>query len=122
MLMLKLWGIMILIGFLSAAYDRIKQGRAEVMAEDAERKRLLYEQLEREEEERQIRQEKQAELTKQLGAIQYQLQLLEKLDGFQSDTLANESDIKKALALEKQYNSLWIKERKLKRDLEKLEE
>ena len=118
MLMLKLWGIMILIGFLSAAYDLIKQGRAEVMAEDAERKRLLYEQLEREEEERQ---EQQAELTKQLGAIQYQLQLLEKLDGFRSDTLAKESDIKKALALEKQYNSLWIKERKLKKDLEKLD-
>ena len=57
MLMLKLWGIMILIGFLSAAYDQIKQGRSEVMAEDAERKRQLYEQLEREEEERQKRQE-----------------------------------------------------------------
>lgn len=61
------------------------------------------------------------ELNNQLNAIQYQLSLMEKLDNFRSDSLTDEKEVKKALALEKQHNALYQKERKLKRELEKLD-
>ena len=61
------------------------------------------------------------ELNKQLNAVRYQLSLMEKLDNFRSDNLTDEKEVKKALALEKQYNALYQKERKLKRELEKLD-
>ena len=77
-----------------------------------ERKRL--EKLERK------RQADINEYLRQLKSIQYQLSLLNKLDDFRSSELTDEKAVKKALSLEKQYHVLCQKERKLKRDLEKL--
>ena len=61
------------------------------------------------------------ELYKQLDAVRYQIKLLEQLDKFRSDDFSNEKEVKKALAIEKQYNSLWTKERQLKQKLSALE-
>ena len=64
--------------------------------------------------------EQRNELIKQLEAVQYQISLLEKLDEFRPSNLEKEEDIKKALAMEKQYNALWTKERKLKQKIKNL--
>ena len=69
---------------------------------------------ERERIERDKRNNARTELYKQLEAVQYQIKLLEALDRFRSDDFNDEKEVRKALALEKQYNALWTKERKLK--------
>lgn len=61
------------------------------------------------------------EITKQLEAVQYQLALLARLDSFRNDDWTDEREVKKALALEKQYNALYTKERKLKSKLSALD-
>jgi YD repeat-containing protein len=61
------------------------------------------------------------ELLKQLEAVQYQLAILARLDSFRSDNWSDEKEVKKALSLEKQYNALWTKERKLKEKISALE-
>ena len=91
--------------------------------EERERKEAAQRKRERERREALERKRKAdyIELTKQLNAVQYQLSLMEKLDNFRPDNLTDEKEVRKALSLEKQYNSLYQKERKLKRELEKLD-
>ena len=64
--------------------------------------------------------EQRNELIKQLEAVQYQLSLIVKLDNFRLENLTDEKEVRKALALEKQYNAFWTKERKLKRELNEI--
>lgn len=95
-------------------YNTIVNG---VLQEQRENEALERERLEK------LEQKRQADIDeclKQLESVQYQLSLLNKLDGFRSGNLTNEKDVKEELSLEKQYLSLCQKERKLKRDLEKL--
>ena len=65
------------------------------------------------------RRKKRTEIEKQLEAVRYQLKLLGVLDRFVDHESADEKDIKKALQHERQYNALYTKERKLKKELEK---
>ena len=102
----------VFIGFIRAVYRKVKLVKYYYNLE-CEKEALLQAQWEEE-------QEKREELEKQLEAVQYQLKLLEALDSFRSDNMMDEKEVKKALSLEKQYNALWTKERKLKRELEKL--
>lgn len=80
-------------------YERIERDR--IAAENAAKERI--------------------ELLKQLEAVQYQLAILARLDSFRSPNWSDEKEIKKALTLEKQHNSLWAKERKLKKEIAELE-
>lgn len=80
----------------------------------------LYNDMKKFEIEEARKQEKKLELEKQLKSVQYELYLMGKLDDFRPEDLTTEKDVKKALQLEKQYGALWQKERKLKRELEKL--
>ena len=64
---------------------------------------------------------KKETLLREFAVIQYQLKLLEKLEGFRASDLRSESDVKKALALEEKYNRLYTKERKLKKEIAELE-
>lgn len=121
MFILVLFGIFVLIGFLSAAHADIKQAHNAIILEEKERKRKIEIELQREHLEQTKRNETRGELNKQLDAVQYQLKLLETLDSFRSADMTDEKEVRKALSLEKQYNALWTKERKLKRELEKLD-
>lgn len=104
-----------IIGFIRAAYIDLKDSYQTVIRREEEAR-------ERERIERDKRNNARTELYKQLEAVQYQIKLLEALDRFRSDDFNDEKEVRKALALEKQYNALWTKERKLKRELEKLED
>ena len=66
--------------------------------------------------------EEKKELQQQIEAIYYQLKLLEKLDGFRSDNLTTEKEIRQALSIEKQYSALYAKERNLKAKLQEIDE
>lgn len=122
MIILKLFGIAILLSTIAAFYKEYTDASARLEAREAAEQAAMYKRMEAD----RIAAEKAAatksELHKQLEAVQYQLKLLEKLDCYRSDNLATENDIKKALSLETKYNSLWTKERKLKHQLEVLEE
>ena len=75
------------------------------------------------ESENNARAEMLVELNRQLESVQYQLALVTQLDDYINHASTDEKEIKKALALEKQYATLYAKERKLKQkiyDLEKL--
>lgn len=91
-------------------------GRALEAREAAERLER-YERIERDK----IAAKERIELLKQLEAVQYQLAILARLDSFRSDNWSDEKEVKKALSLEKQYNALWTKERKLKEKISALE-
>lgn len=132
MIILKLYGIFFIIVFIIEGIKLFKPAYDEVIREEKEEQRALYAAYERErdasiERERKElaaeykRKEERNELQQQIDALQYQLKLLEKLDNFRSDRLDNEKDVKKALALEKQYNTLYTKERKLKAKLKELD-
>ena len=99
------------VNYYAGLYD--ERERKEVEQRKWERERLNA-----------IERKKQAdyvELNNQLNAVKYQLSLMEKLDNFRADSLTDEKEVRKALSLEKQYNALYQKERKLKRELEKLD-
>ena len=102
----------VFIGFIRSVYRKVKLIRYYYNLE-CEKEAILKAQFKEQ-------QEKRIEINKQLESVQYQLKLLQTLDNFRSDKMKDEKEAKKALALEKQYAALWTKERKLKRELEKL--
>ena len=110
MIILKFFAVLVVIGILRAAYVDLKDSY-----------RIITEREQAAQKAAQKAAERRTELTKQLEAVQYQLKLLEALDNFRSDNWSDEKEVKKALALEKQYNALWTKERKLKQQLKALE-
>ena len=90
-------------------------------ARKAKEAEALYKRMERERKAAEKAENDRIEITKQLEAVQYQLALLARLDSFRDNDWTDERDVKKALALEKQYNALYMKERKLKSKLSALE-
>lgn len=113
MIILKIFAALVVIGIIRAAYIDLKDSYRIVSEREQVAQIAAIKVAEKDAERR-------TEITKQLEAVQYQLKLLEKLDTFRSDNMRDEKELKKALVLEKQYNALWTKERKLKRELEKL--
>lgn len=121
--------LIIIVGmgvFIGVLHSLIKFGEAvrdnthEIEREEKARQRRIYEAMEKQWAEADKRKKERIELSKQLEAVQYQMTLLERLDGFKSHNMNDEKEVKKALALEKQYNTLWTKERKLKDQLKAL--
>ena len=90
-------------------------------ARKAKEAEALYKRMERERKAAEKAENDRIEITKQLEAVQYQLALLARLDSFRNDDWTDEREVKKALALEKQYNALYTKERKLKSKLSALD-
>lgn len=119
-----MFGIVMLIGavvgVLYAIYVKCNDYFSDRKEQKNYEKALFEEQLEREREEQKEIDEKRTELCKRLESVQYQLTLLDSLDYYVNRESMNEKDIKKALMLEKQYASLYQKERKLKAELERL--
>ena len=119
-----MFGIVMLIsavvGVLYAIYDKCSGYYLARKEQKNYEKALFEEQLEREREEQKEIDEKRKELCKRLKSVQYQLGLLDSLDDYVNRESTDEKDIKKALTLEKQYASLYQKERKLKAELERL--
>ena len=83
-------------------------------ARETAEKEAMYNRMKRERKAAEKAKNDRIELSKQLEAIQYQLALLARLDSFRDNNWTDEKEVKKALALEKQYNALYTKERKLK--------
>lgn len=91
-----------------------------IEARETAEKEAMYKRMERERKAAEKAEYERIETQKQLEAIQYQLALLARLDSFRNDDWTDEREVKKALALEKQYNALYTKERKLKAKLNTL--
>ena len=121
MFILKLFGLAVLISaivqFVQIYNATEKALKAREKAECQER----YERIERDRIAAENAAKERIELLKQLEAIQYQLAILARLDTFRSGDWSDEKEVKKALSLEKQYNALWTKERKLKEKISALE-
>ena len=107
----------ILYGFIDYFYKRYSV-RKEYETAVKEQEKRYHDEMSRQHEESR---KKRTEIEKQLEAVRYQLDLLGALDRFVDHESGDEKDIKKALQHERQYNALYTKERKLKKELEKLE-
>ena len=122
MIILVIIGILFVIAFIQVVYTDLKDSARIIKEKEEIERSRICETMEREYEAERQYKKAIGELQKQLNAVQYQIQLLEKLDNFRPDTLLTEKDVKKALTLEKQYNALWTKERKLKEKINTLKE
>lgn len=112
---------LIAFNFFRFLYLDLKDSYNTVKKREEEQRRKMREAIQREDAAYERKKEQRRELLKQLEAVQYQMKLLNALDDCQSHDLRDEKNIKKLLSWEKQHNVLWTKERKLKRDLEKLD-
>ena len=100
MIILYIIGIIIVIAFINMLVNLgkdFKQCYNEVIAEEREKQRRTWEEIEKEIQEQDELKNKKNELYKQLEAVQYQLKLLERLDDFRSDELHNEKEVTKSI-------------------------
>ena len=121
MLILKFFGIAILISTIVQFIKYYKEAGKQLEAREAAEREERYRRMERDRLAAENANKRRIELLRQLEAVQYQLMLLQKLDDFRPANLSTETDIKKALALEEKYNRLYTKERKLKKEIAELE-
>lgn len=121
MLILKFFGIAILISTIVQFIKDYKEAGKQLEAREAAERKERYRRMERYRLTAENAAKKRIELLKQLEAVQYQLRLLQKLYDVRPANLYTETDIKKALALEEKYNRLYTKERKLKKEIAELE-
>lgn len=121
MFILKCFGIAILISTIIQFIKLYKEAGKRLEAREAVERAERHRRMERDRLAAEKAARQRIELYKQLDAVRYQIKLLEQLDKFRSDDFSNEKEVKKALAIEKQYNSLWTKERQLKQKLSALE-
>ena len=129
MIILYIFGAMVALNGIIDIIKLLRESYKEVIAEERQEQQAFYVELQRQREQWRAREEKErerreykTELCKQRDAVQYQLKLLEKLDDFRPPDPTTETSIKKALAMEKQYNALAEKERKLKQKIKELED
>ena len=117
-----IWIILIIIAIpiISGGNQVIKEYVAMYDEDERKRKEKMNKERMAREKLRAKQREEYNECIRQLEAVQYQISLLEKLDEFRPGNLEKEENIKKALAMEKQYNALWTKERKLKQKIKNL--
>lgn len=92
----------IVIVFMSIVIKDFRKASREIDQEEAEKRRT------------------QAELTKQLKAVQTELALLERLDAQLNHDTADAAELQKLLTVTEKKNRLSEKERKLKRCLKQL--
>ena len=121
MIILKLFGIAVLISTIAQFIKLYKEAGKQLEAREAAEREERYRRMERDRLAAENANKRRIELLRQLEAVQYQLSLLQKLDEFRPANPSTETDIKKALALEEKYNRLYTKERKLKKEIEELE-
>lgn len=121
MLIVKCLGWLILISTIIQFIKLYKEAGERLEAREAAERLERYRRMESDRLAAEKAAKERIELSKQLAAVQYQINLLERLDNFRSNDFSNEKEVKKALAIEKQYNSLYTKERKLKQKLSALE-
>lgn len=121
MIILKLFGLAVLISAISEFIKLYKEAGERLEAREAAEREERYRRMERDRLAADNANKRRIELLRQLEAVQYQLSLLQKLDDFRPANPSSETDIKKALALEEKYNRLYTKERKLKKEITELE-
>lgn len=121
MFILKCFGIAILISTIIQFIKLYKEAGKRLEAREAVERAERHRRMERDRLAAEKAARQRIELLKQLEAIQYQLAILARLDTFRSNNWSDEKEVKKALLLEKQYNALWTKERKLKEKISALE-
>lgn len=121
MFIIYIFLVMVVFNFFRFAYLDLKDSYNTVKKREEEQRRKMREAIRLEDEAAERKKEQRRELLKQLDAVKYQIKLLNALDDCLSHDLRDEKTIKKTIAWEKQHNSLWTKERKLLRELDKLD-
>lgn len=121
MFILKCFGIAILLSTIIQFIKLYNEAGERLAAREAVERAERYRRMKRDRLAAENAAKERIELLKQLEAVQYQLAILTRLDSFRSNNWSDEKEVKKALSLEKQYNALWTKERKLKEKISALE-